>query len=138
MGDLSDFEADLKKLALKVGNGSEAKKFMRVEGGKLKKLTKAQARATLNKKTGNLFKGISKGRAKKTKDNVLINVYGKQATAPHTYLLNNGHIIVGKDGSEHEFKEGEHFLEKAQDKFIGEFENDVEDFIDRMLKEHNL
>lgn len=138
MSDLNDFTKDLIGLAIKLDKGKEAKKFIGREATKLRKKTLNVAKGKVNKKTGNLFKGIKKGKTKKSGDAVYGNVYGDGNIAHHLYLVNNGHIITGKDGSEHGFKEGEHFLEEAEEDFTEEFYDDIEDFVDMMLDEHGL
>ena len=135
--ELDEFTRDLLNLAINFKNGKEAKKFLRREGTKLNRENKKQAKASgIGKKTGNFMKGFKRGKVYKYlgKD-LCIRAYNG---SPHAHLLNNGHRIVDKNGNEHGFKEGEHFMEKAQDNFKDEFYEDIENFIDDMLNNHNL
>jgi hypothetical protein len=133
--ELDEFTKDLLAMANDLDNGKHSKKFLRKEGSKLRKETLKAAKSKVKKKTGNLFKGIKRGKPYNYHGDWSIRAYG---SGNHTHLLNNGHIIKDRNGVEHGFKEGEHFFEKAQDNFKDEYFDDVEEFIDELLKDHNL
>lgn len=140
---LDDFTKDLLSAANDLQNGKYAKQFIRKEGSKLRKETVKEAKSKVKKKTGNLFKGIKRGKAFSDDEDTMIRVYGTNPKgagdiAPHVHLLNNGHRIVDKNGREHSFKEGVHFFESALENFDSQFVNDIEGFVDDMLDNHGL
>lgn len=138
IGELSEFTRDLLSVANDLDRGKHASKFLRKEGNKLRKETLKEAKTKVKKKTGNLFKGILRGKVYKFQGKDLsVRVYGGHP-AYHIHLLNHGHRIVGKDGTEHGFKEGEHFFESAEANFKNEYFADVENFIDDLLDNHDL
>ncbi|QHI73786.1 HK97 gp10 family phage protein [Aminipila terrae] len=129
MDTLDDLSKDLISAALTLNKGNHAKQFLRKEGTDLKKVTLSEAKSKIRKRTGGLFKSIKKGKAYKYNGDLAIRVYaGKPG-----HLLNNGHRIVDKNGTEHGFKEGVHFLESAESKFEGTFETDTLKWIDGLL-----
>lgn len=133
--ELEEFSKDLLKAANDLEKGKHSKKFLKKEGSKLTKETLSEAKARVKEDTGNLFKGIKRGKPYKYEGDWNIRTYG---SGSHTHLLNNGHRIVDKNGNEHGFKEGEHFFEKAEENFKNEYYNDVEKFIDDLLNNHDL
>ncbi|MEC1757381.1 hypothetical protein [Schinkia azotoformans] len=133
--ELDEFTRDLLNMAHDLDNGKHSKKFLRKEGTKLRKETLKSAKSKVKKQSGNLFKGIKRGKVYKYDGDLAIRTYG---SGNHTHLLNSGHVIKGKNGKEHGFKEGEHFFEEAERNFRDEYYNDVEDWIDDLLKDHNL
>ena len=142
MDDLDQFTRDLLSAAMNFEKGKHTKKFMRDEGSKLRKKTLSEAKSKVKKRTGNLFKGIKRGKVYKRDGDLAIRVYGADAkseeSAPHIHLVNNGHRIVDKNGEEHGFVEGVHFFESAERDFQGEFYGDIETMIDELLDNHGL
>lgn len=137
--ELSEFEEELLSLAQEFKNGREAKKFLRKSGTKLKNKTLKLAKARVKKKTGNLFKGIARGKPYKYEvdGSYAVRVYaGKPAY--HAHLLEYGHRMVTKDGKEVGFVKGKHFFEDAAEEYKPEYYNEVEDWIDDMLDKHGL
>lgn len=137
--ELSELEEDLLNLAGEVENGKQAKRFLRNKGNKLKRRTLKVAKAKVKKKSGNLFKGIKRGKPYKyyVDGSWAVRVYAG-SPANHAHLLNDGHRIVDKNGKEHGFKEGYHFFEEAAEKYEEEYYDDVQDFIDELLDEHGF
>lgn len=137
--ELTDFEEELLDLAKEFENGKEAKKFLRKSGTKLKNRTIKVAKARVKKKTGNLFKGITRGKPYKyhVDDSMAVRVYPARP-ANHAHLLNDGHRIVDKNGKEHGFAKGYHFFEGGADMYEEEYYKDTEDFIDDLLENHLL
>jgi len=134
--DLDDFERDLLSAAKDLENGRHAKKFLRKEGTKLKRENKKQAkRAGIGKKTGNFLKGFKRGKPYEFDSAMAIRAYN---SAPHAHLLDLGHRIVDKNGEEFGFKEGSHFMEKAEEAFQDEYVGDCRSFIDDLLNNHGL
>lgn len=137
--ELTDFGEDLLSLAKELDNGKHAKKFLRSSGTKLKNRTVKVAKQRVNKKTGNLFKGIKRGKPYKyyADGSMAVRVYaGKPAN--HAHLLNNGYRIVDKNGKEHGFAPGHHFFEGGADMYEEQYYKDTEDFIDDLLNDHLL
>lgn len=137
--ELDDLEEEILDLAQEFKNGREAKKFLRKQGTKLKNRTVKVAKARVKKKTGNLFKGIARGKPYKyhVDGSTAVRIYAG-ALAYHAHLLNNGHRIVDKDGKEHGFVKGHHFFEDAADDYEDEYYDGVQDFIDELLDEHGF
>lgn len=135
------------------------KKFMQNEGNKLRKKTLTKAKSLTNKKTGNYYKGIKRGKVYhyRDKNNNSVRVYG---SSPHAHLIEYGHREVlnpmkegdkaaniggnnfakavkeGKGiGTQIGFVEGLHVFEKAGKEFESEFKKDCEDYAEDILKE---
>lgn len=137
--ELTQFEEELLDLAKELDNGKEAKKFLRRTGNKLKRRTVNVAKAKTNKRTGNLLKGIKRGKPYRyyLTGDMAVRVYAG-SPAFHAHLINNGHRIVDKNGIEHGFKPGVHFFEGGLKVYEGQYYEDVQNFIDLMLDEHLL
>lgn len=135
--ELTNFEENLLDLAKDLDKGKHAKKFLRKSGTKLKNRTVKIAKSRVNQKTGNLIKGIKRGKPYKyfVDGSMAVRVYG---SSPHTHLLNNGHRIVDKNGKEHGFAKGHFFMEDGLKDYEGQFYEDIEGFIDDMLDNHLL
>lgn len=132
--DLDDFAKDLLAAAMDLQTGKYAKQFLRKEGSKLRKKTVNKAKSKVNKRSGNLFKAIKRGKVYKYDGDLAVRVHGGK----HTHLINNGHRIVDKNGNEHGFKEGIHFFESAEEDFGDEYEKDCLELIDDLLDNHDL
>lgn len=136
--ELTDLEEEILDLAQEFKNGREAKKFLRKSGTKLKNRTLKLAKLRVKKKTGNLFKGIKRGKPYKyyVDGRMAVRVYG---ASPHTHLLNNGHRVVAPYTKEEKgFAKGYHFFEDAAKDYEKEFYEDVQDFIDELLDDHGF
>ncbi|KQX69232.1 HK97 gp10 family phage protein [Paenibacillus sp. Root444D2] len=130
--EMEEFTRQLMDLAVQ-RMPRESKKFLRDEGNKLKKDTKAKAKQKVKKDKGIYQKSIKRGKVYKFNGNQLsIRTY---SNAPHAHLIEHGHRIIGKDGSEHGFKQGEHVFEDSVREFHDKFISDVEDFVDEMLEQ---
>lgn len=137
--ELTDFEEELLDLAKDLDNGKHAKRFLRSSGTKLKNRTVKVAKSRVKKKTGNLFKGIARGKPYKyyLDGSMAVRVYPKNP-ANHAHLLNDGHRIVDKNGKEHGFAKGYHFFEGGADEYENEYYEDTQNFIDDLLDNHLL
>jgi len=110
----------------------ETNKFMRQEGNKLRRITSKVAKQKVKSRTKNYIKGIKRGKVYKFKgDETSIRVYNG---APHAHLIEHGHRIVGRDGTEHGFAKGQRVYEEAGRQFEKEFIEDCERFIDDLLE----
>lgn len=136
--ELTDLEEEILDLAQEFKNGREAKKFLRKSGTKLKNRTLKLAKLRVKKKTGNLFKGIKRGKPYKyyVDGSWAVRVYG---ASPHTHLLNNGHRVVAPYTKEEKgFAKGYHFFEDAAKDYEKKFYEDVQGFIDELLDDHGF
>jgi len=131
--ELTDFEKKLMKLANDT-MPRESKKFLRTQGTSLRKLTLQKAKRKVKKKTGNLYKGIKRGKLYTFKGNggLSIRVYGG-SPAHHIHLLEYGHRQITKDGKEVGFIQGNHFFEEAAKEFPNKYYADVQKFLDETL-----
>ncbi|MGE4272063.1 MAG: HK97 gp10 family phage protein [Desulfitobacterium sp.] len=132
--DLTKFEKNLIYLA-KAKMPKESRAFLRDEGTKLRTLTLTKAKMKLEKKTGNLFKGIKRGRvyAFKKDGGLSIRVYGGKP-AYHIHLLEYGHRQVTADGREVGFVKGFYFFEEAFKEFRNPYYQDVQKWLDETLE----
>ena len=134
--DTSELDAFSREL-LRMANDKlpkESKKFLRKEGTKLRKKTLSKAKSLTNKKTGNYYKGIKRGKIYHYRDkkNNSIRVYGG---SPHAHLIEYGHRQVSKNGVESGFVEGKHVFEKAKNEFQSEYNKDCEQFLNEVVEE---
>lgn len=130
ISQLTDFEQELISLANDT-MPRESKKFLRAEGGKLRKGTLAKAKGKVKKDTGNYFKSIKKGKVYDYDGALSIRCY---SSAPHAHLIEKGHVIKDKNGNEHGYKDGYYVFEEAEEEFQPTYFNDCEDFIDQVLE----
>lgn len=109
--DLEEFQRELDNLERLFPR--QTKQLMRKSGSKARTIVARYARRLVDKKTGNYHKSIKRGKVwtDQSSGEVKVRVY---TGAPHGHLIEYGHRIVGKDGSEHGFKEGVHVFEKAR------------------------
>lgn len=130
LSELSDFTNDLLKLA-EVQFPKESRKFMQLEGNKLRKITAATGRKVVKRKSGAYLKGIKRGKVYKYKgEQVAVRVYN---SSPHAHLIEDGHRQVTKDGKEVGFVRGAKVFEKSRKEFEQQFIQDCEEFVDDML-----
>lgn len=129
MTELYDFTDKLLYMADKHMH-SETRKFLRTEGGKLRKVTVSKAKQLVKQKTGNYLQGIKRGKVYKYEgDQTSIRVYG---SSPHSHLIEYGHVQV-RDGKEVGFVKGKKVFEQSRKDFESVFYNDCEDFVDELL-----
>lgn len=136
MSDIFDFhELDIfDKQLLSIAEKDmprETKKILKKEGKKLKTKTKAKAKQKVKRNTGNYFKGIKNGKVYKYNGALATRVYN---TSSHAHLIEHGHRIVAKNGKEVGFKDGEHVFEESAREFEGEYNKDLEQFIDEIIR----
>ena len=129
--------------------GKAQKKFLREQGNKLKRKTKAQARVVgIQTQTGNYMKGISRGKVWSDEKNAnCVRVY---SNAPHAHLIEDGHkqtVNPGKGkgngrgvrpgrgiGRKVGTVDGREVFIKAEQAFEPEFERASEDMIDEVIR----
>lgn len=137
--ELDDFSKDLLSLAQKT-KGKQTKKFMKREGKKLAKEQKEEFKdcniGTGSGDTKDVERSFKGGKVFKTEGDLAVRGYNSH---PLTHLLEDGHIIRNKkDGPELGFVPGWHFVDKAAKKFEDTYYDDTEEFIDKLLREHDL
>lgn len=129
---LSSFEKELIRVIEKK-YPEEAKKFMRKQINDVKK----QAVNDTPVDTGELkkhWKTSTKGKKKASANFIEATISND---APHSHLVESGHFIENQYG-EWGFYPGVHMLEKAVTKKEGEFDKELEAFIDKSLEELKL
>lgn len=132
--ELTEFQKDV----LKSANDhypKEAQKFMRKAGGALAKSIRSGYDSKTKRKTGNLRKGVTRGRVYKWNGNEWqVRVYNK---APHAHLLEYGHRMVdwrtGKVSQRTPFVKGRHVVGSAANSFPDTFTSMCEDFVEEFL-----
>lgn len=128
MSDPLDFlSKDMLRMANNFRDGKASKEFLKKAGKKLQKQTIDVAQAKLKKKTGNYLKSIKSGKPYEFDGNLSVRTYSK---APHAHLIEFGHVT--KNGG---FKKGYRVFEEAASGFEKEFVEEVEKFIDEVIKE---
>ncbi|MEF3313325.1 HK97 gp10 family phage protein [Paenibacillus sp. GYB004] len=138
---MADFEAEdkgLDRFAKELNDlqrlfPKQARQLMMRSGTKARAIVSKRARRTVQKKSGNYHKSIKRGKVwvDLSTDETKVRVY---SGAPHSHLIEYGHRIVGKDGSEHGFKQGHYVFEKATAEIEREWTNILENEFDRILK----
>ena len=107
------------------------KKFMRQEGSKLLRRTKAEAKR-VKVKTGNYKKSIKRGKVYEYDGAQVIRVY---STAPHAHLIEDGHRMVTHDGLEVGVVPGKRVAEAAGKGCGPEYLADIDETVNEAVKE---
>lgn len=108
----------------------EVKKFMQKEGTKLKNRTLTKAKSLVNKRTGEYFRSIKRGKFYRYKHNNLdsIRVYAG-VKARHAHLIEKGY--------KHKYGmsvKGYHVFNVAAEKFEKTYEANCEKFFDELCE----
>lgn len=138
--DYKEFNEFQEKL-LNIAKGKfprETKNFMGRAGNRLRTNVRNAYKTEVKKKTGNLQKGISRGRPYiYQKDKFQVRVKNK---APHAHLIEHGHVMKNKNGipiknnnGKEIFVEGKHIVGRVYRKFEPEFAKMTDEFIDDFL-----
>lgn len=130
MATLESLAGELNKLSSVIKEKKELSKFLKKQGRKLKNKTISVAKSKVGTKTGNYINSIKDGKIYDFEGNLSKRVYSK---APHAHLIEYGHNIIGRNGSKHDFKDGEYIFEEATEKFKDNFVEDAEKFINRLV-----
>lgn len=135
--ELTEFQKDV----LKSANNrfpKQARNFMNRVGNVFAKEVKAGYDSKTKKKTGNLRRGVKRGRSYKWNGNEWqVRVYNR---APHAHLLEYGHRMImwrsGKPSKRTPFVKGRHVVgSAAAEAFPGTYNRMCEEFVDQFLKE---
>ena len=133
--ELTDFERDVLEHVTRTFP-NETKKFMGRAGNAFRSRVRSEYRSTVKRKTGNLLKGIGRGRPYIWSGNEFqVRVYNK---APHAHLIEYGHKMIdwrtGKQTPKKDFVSGKHIVGKVSNRFHGEFNGLCEKFVDQLLE----
>ena len=110
----------------------EAKKFISRAGNAFRADVKRGYRSQTKRKTGNLLRGVTRGRAYVYDgDNYQVRVYSK---APHAPLIERGHKLVYYGHQTNKFVPGKYTVGKAVLDFNDKFADLANKFVDDLLK----
>lgn len=110
----------------------EARQLMLRSGSKARAIVAKKARQLVKRQSGNYYKSIKRGKVwvDKSTSETKVRVYTR---VPHGHLIEHGHRIVGKDGTEHGFKEGYHVFEKSTSEIESQWTAIVEKEFDKIM-----
>ena len=134
--ELTEFQKDV----IKSANDrfpKQARNFIQRAGSALAKSVKAGYDSKTKKKTGNLRRGVKRGRAYKWNGNEWqVRVYN---SAPHAHLLEYGHRFrtIKRRGWKYtgQYVKGRHVVGAAAEAFPEIFNRMCEEFVDKFLQE---
>lgn len=137
---MTDFEVDARDvdvLTKELGHlqrafPKEARQLMLRSGAKARAVISRKARQLVKRVTGNYLRSIKRGKVWMDEGAgwYKVRVYTR---APHGHLIEYGHRIVDKDGTEHGFKEGYHVFEKASRDLEDEWDDILVAEFDRIM-----
>lgn len=107
------------------------KKLMRRSGSRARTIVARKARKRVRKQTGRYHKSIKRGKLWQDQGEYKIRVYSR---SPYAHLIEYGHRIVGKDGKEHGFKEGNHVFEQAMKEVEQQWTKIVEEEFEKIMQ----
>lgn len=132
--ELTEFNASMLKMVEK-DLPKEAKKFMQRAGNALRKDMRAEYQRKTKKKTGNLLKGLSRGRAYVYQGSEY-QVRVKN-TAPHAHLIERGHKAIGHEPTKRfkgNYVKGKYIATTSAKNFGKKFNELADKFVDDLLK----
>jgi len=141
--ELEQYEKDLLSLAT-TKIPKESKKFLKKSATKLTKVNKntfksSNAAAGSGTTEAEMLKRFKAGKVYKYNGDLSCRAYSSH---PLTHLLDLGFIHKGGFGKSKTGTEtwipGYHFMEKSKDSFEGEYETDIQNFIDDTLNNNGL
>lgn len=118
----------------------KTKNFMGRAGNRMRTRARAAYKSDIkHSKTGNLVRGLSRGRPYiYGKDEFSVRVINK---APHAHLFEHGHVLwAHPPGAKHAIKrnrmvEGRHTMAHTEKAFREEYEGMVDEYVDQLLQE---
>ena len=120
----------------------DTKAFMGRAGNRFRSKAREAYKSETRKHTGNLLKGLNRGRPYiYGSDEYSVRVYNN---APHAHLIEHGHVEwIHLPQMQHAVKteryvRGRNIMGKQANDFKGEFPDEVEDFVDKLLDEGKL
>lgn len=140
---MDEFESELLKLAQE-RLPRQSKNFLQRAGNKLRQKAREAYKADIQRTkkqggTGNLLKGLKRGRAYKYNDEAF-QVRVKN-TAPHAHLFEHGHRMIDHDGKPAKrtrYVKGRHTMGRVARSFEGEFAQMAEQFTTDLVNEGKL
>lgn len=132
--ELEEFNTDVMNF-LKKEYPKEVRNFMQREGNTCARTLRQNTKMTMQghgKNPGSLIKGIRRGRAQKRGDDWQVRV---KNSAPHATFYEKGHVKVVWGKHTDGFVEGRHPAAYTQKVMKKLFPKDVDEFIDKILKE---
>lgn len=127
--NLDEFEANLEYMIAEMPK--ETYTVLRGTGSKARTIIARKARSLVGKKTGNYYKGFKRGKPYQAEDgSYRIRVFNNM---PHAHLIEDGHRIIGKDGSEHGFKPGYKVMQKAEKEVEAVWNDLLEEQINKVI-----
>lgn len=108
----------------------ETKAFLRKQVRLARNRARRVIRETVNKKTGNLLKGVTAGKVWKNGDAYQARVYND---AKHAHLIENGHVLWVHGKKTEKFVPGKHVMARAGDQTDEAFAAAADDFVDDLL-----
>jgi hypothetical protein len=110
----------------------QAKQMLVRVGNKAKVIVVKKARQLVKEDTGRYHKSIKRGIVFKddATGELTVRVY---STDPKKHLIEDGHMIVDKNGNEHGFKPGYKVFDKSGQDIEQEFDDILEAEFDRIL-----
>lgn len=135
--ELDQLARDMLSSAKDFKGGKPSAAFLKKESKKLRQKTLSLAKNRVNKKTGNLFKGIKSGKVYVWKGiDQAVRVYGGKP-AFHLHLLEYGHRIIYKDGREIKTA-GKYFFRDAHKQYEDKFVKNCGKFVIELMEEHGM
>lgn len=129
---LNDYASSILSVANELSEGKDMKKFMGRAGTSLKNKIINKAKLKVNENTGTYIKSIKRGAVWQKNGGISVNAYSDD---PKSHLIEKGHRIVTKTGKEVGFQKGKYVFSDASEEYFKEFEEDVEGFLNGVLKE---
>lgn len=112
----------------------QTRQLLQRTGTRARAIFARRARSSVEKKTGNYFERFKRGKVWAPPDSkagtLRVRVYNN---SPHAHLIEDGHRIVGKDGSEHGFQPGLKVMDKGNREVEKEWDDILEKEFDKIL-----
>lgn len=127
---VSDFNKELLEL-IETTYPKEAKKFVSRAGNAFRAEMKAGYKRNTIRRTGNLLRGVTRGRAYiYNGEDYQVRVYNK---APHASLIERGHKLYIKGKPTDKFVKGKHIVGNTIVEFNDKFVELADKFVDDLL-----
>ena len=130
--EVSEFNKEMLEL-IQTKYPKEAKKFITKAGNAFRTEMKAGYRKHTIKRTGNLLRGVNRGRAYiYNGEDYQVRVYNK---APHAHLIEHGHKLYIKGKPTDKYVKGKHIVGNTildfNSKFVALADKFIDDLLDR-------
>lgn len=111
---------------------SEVKKFLTKQANKGRRVLRAEVKARTTKRTGDLIKGIDKGKVHKHNGDWQVRIFNRDHKAGP---VEHGHVLVAWGNRTEKFVPGRHPAAAATKVLKAEFPEETEKFLDDLLRE---